>query len=402
MATQRFPSENTGEAGGGERAAGADYFSRVFGESLDSLLDPASWSAGVDLANTYARMEYETRLAVEREREIADTVRAELFPRIAEVARAGPESGVYRARPDQIERVHNGLLLNGNVEGCAGIGMAHETLAMTFMQVGVCMVSYQGDQRSWSQRMFRRDYRSAGGDRIREMLSALDRRRAGDGVSRLARRGILAYAERMFLARSSSARWRMCQGMPAPLEIITGAGLAGSDESGVTYPLMRSGMGILRELILGHRRFVFVPRRGEGRDGELLTIGRALGPLEYAVVDTIGDQIEAAERGRSMDDVRRRMVTEFRGDVGDVVARGVYRASRIGPPQVFYAHRDYVHGAALVAMADSVLQEQRSYPVLLDLARTVCETTFGVDSFAPQLRVAYAEAGEPWGSVFSG
>ena len=76
MATQRFPSENRGEAGGGERAAGADYFRRVFGEDLDSLLDPASWSAGVDLANTYARMEYETRLAVEREREIADTVRA--------------------------------------------------------------------------------------------------------------------------------------------------------------------------------------------------------------------------------------------------------------------------------------------------------------------------------------
>ena len=400
MATQRFPSENTGEAGGGERAAGSDYFSRAFGEGLDSLLDPASWSAGVDLANTYARMEYETRLAVEREREVADTVRAELFPRIAEVALAGPESGVYRARPDQIERVHSGLLLNGNVEACAGIGMAHETLALTFMQVGVCMVSYQGDQQSWSQRMYRRDYRSEGGDRVREMLSVLDRRRAGDRVSRLARRGIRAYAERMFLTRSSVARWRMCQGAPAPLEIITGAGLAGSDETGMTYPLMQSGMEILRELILGHRRFVFVPRRGEEQDGALLTIGRALGPLEYAVVDTISDGIESVEQTRSLNDERRRLIAGFRGDVGDVVVRGVFRASRIGPPQVFYAHRDHVHGAALVALADSVLQEQRSYPVLLDLARTVCEATFGVDSFAPQLRVAYAEAGEPWGSVF--
>ena len=54
----------------------------------------------------------------------------------------------------------------------------------------------------------------------------------------------------------------------------------------------------------------------------------------------------------------------------------------------------------MIALADSVLQEQRSYPVLLDLARTVCETTFGVDSFAPQLRVAYTDAGDPWGSSF--
>ena len=398
MTAQRFPSDNADEAGGGH-AAGTGYFNRVFGEDLDNLLDPASWSAGADLANTYARMEYETRLAVEREREVADTVREKLFPRIEAVALAGPPSGVYRATPEQIGRVHNGLLLNGNVEACAGIGMAHETLAMTFMQVGVCMVSYDGDQQSWSQRMYRRDYRSEGGDQIRDMLSVLDGRRAGDRVSRLARRGMLAYAERMFLARRSDARWRMCHGMPAPLEIITGAGLSDSDESGITYPLMQSGMAILRELILGHRRFVFVPKRGQGQDGDLLTIGRALRPLEYAVFDTIGDGLESVEQTRPLNDERRRLIAGFRADVGDIVVRGVFRASRMGPPQVFYAHRDHVHGAALIALADSVLQEQRSYPVLLDLARTVCETTFGVDSFAPQLRVAYTDAGAPWTMV---
>ena len=380
-------------------AAGADDFSRLFGEGLDGLLDPSSWTPGADLANTYARMEREVRLAAHRERRVADTVREKLFPRIEDVALAGSESGVYRATPEQIGRVHDGLLLNGNVEACAGIGMAHETLAMTFMQVGVCMVSYQGDQQSWSQRMYRRDYRSEGGDRIREMLSVLDRRRAGDSVSRLARRGILAYAERMFLTRSSDARWRMCQGAPAPLEVITGAGLSGSDETGMRYPLMESGMAVMRELILGHRRFVFVPRRGRDQDGALLTIGRALGPLEYAVVDTISDGIESVEQTHPLNDGRRRLIAGFRRDVGDVVVRGVFRASRIGPPQVFYAHRDHVHGAALIALADSVLQEQRSYPVLLDLARTVCETTFGVDSYAPQLRVAYTDAGMPWTSV---
>lgn len=384
--------------------SGTDTFGRLFGESLESLLNPESWTPGADLANTYARLERETRLAVNRERRVADTIREELFPRIEANALAGPASGVYGATPAQISSVHNGLLLNGSVEGCAGIGMKHEAIAMTFIQIGVCLVSYQGDQQAWSQRMFRRDYRPDGNDRITEMLSVLDRRRSNQGsetgserVSRLARRGIQAYAERMFLTRHSSARWRMCEGMPAPFELVSGAGLVIPASPGMTYPLMEAGMDVMRELLLRHRRFVFVPKRAQ--DGALLTIGQALAPLEYAVIDTIGDQIEAIERTGHYDDYQREVIARFRQDVGEVVVRGVFRASSMGPPQVFYAHRDHVHGAALIALADSVLQEQRSYPILLDLARTVCETTFGIDSFAPQLRVAYTDVGAPWTPV---
>ena len=406
MSTQKITDESTDEVGRVSDKAGTDTFSRIFGESLDSLLNPTSWTPGADLANTYARMEREVSLAMNRERRVANTVRDELFPRIEAIALAGPESGVYGATPSQISGVLNRLLFNGEVEACAGISMKHETLAMTFIQVGVCLVSYDGDQQAWSQRMFRRDYRQDGSGRIAEMLSVLDGRRPdqegetdASRMSYLARRGILRYAERMFLTRNSDARWRMCEGMPAPFELISGAGLLSPGESGMRYPLMEAGMEVLRELLLGHRRFVFVPKGA--RDGWLLTVGQALAPLEYAVIDTISDQIEAVERTGHYDASQRAVVSRFREDVGDVVVRGVFRASRLGPPQVFYAHRDHVHGAALIAIADSVLQEQRSYPVLLDLARTVCDTTFGVESFAPQLRVAYADAGVPWTSVES-
>lgn len=379
-------------------------FASLFGESLDSLLDAESWTPGADLANTYTRLEREVRLSVDRARRVTSTIRENLLPRIEVSALAGPESGVYRATPTQISRVHNEILLNGNVEGSAGISMNHETIAMTFIQIGVCLVSYQGDQQAWSQRMFRRDYRADSKDRITEMLSVLDRRRSNQGsetasehISRLARRGIQAYAERMFLSRHSSARWRMCEGMPAPFELVSGAGLVSAGGSRMTYPLMEAGMEIMRELLLKHRRFVFVPRRGQDRS--LLTIGLALVPLEYAVIDTINDQLEEVERTGHYDDSQRAVITRFRQDVGEVVVRGVFRASSMGPPQVFYAHRDHVHAAALIALADSVLQEQRSYPILLDLARTVCETTFGIDSFAPRLRVAYTDAGAPWTAI---
>ena len=405
MVAEEFFAENIDWNAPTDGIAGTDTAGRLFGESLDNLLDLASWTPGADLANTYARMEREVQLAVSRERRIADTIRGELFPRIAASARAGPESGVYRTTSAQISDAHNRLLLNGNLEACSGISVRHETMALTFIQVGVCLVSYNGDQQTWSQRMFRRDYRPDDGDRIEEMLAALDNRRsireggaAADSMSHLAQRGILAYAERTFLTEESHARWRMCEGTPAPFELISGAGLLSSSDSGTTYPLMESGIGTLRELVLGHRRFVFVPKKTI-QDKSLITIGYAMHPLEYAIIDTISDQIERVERTGHYNDRQRAVLARFREEIGGVVVRGMFRASAMGPPQIFYAHRDHVHGAALVAMADSVLQEQRSYPVLLDLAKTVCETTFGVDSFAPQLRVAYTDAGVPWSMV---
>jgi hypothetical protein len=55
-----------------------------------------------------------------------------------------------------------------------------------------------------------------------------------------------------------------------------------------------------------------------------------------------------------------------------------------------------VHEAAVIAMADSVLQEHRGFPVLIDLADTVCRTTFGRGLLKRLSNVAYAEAGEPF------
>ena len=401
MTTQNIPADHTFLDSLREDMADSDPFSRAFGDRLGRILDPASWTAGADLANTYARLEQEVRASVHQERRIRNTLRERLLPRIEAAGLAGPKSGVYRATTEQIGRIHSGLLLNGRVEACDGIAMTHDTLAMTFIQLGVCMVSYDGDQQTWSQRMFRRDLRSDGSDALSEMLDVLDRRRASveggqarDRISRLARHGIQAYAQRMFLTRYSNAIWKMCQGTPAPFELLTGAGLLSPGPTGMTYPLMRAGVMILREMLLEHQRFVFVPKRYQ--DSAMLTIGHALAPLEYAVIDTISDKIEAIERTGHYDDNQRAVAARFREAVGDVVVRGVFRASAMGPPQVFYAHRDHVHIAAMIALADSVLQQQRSYPVLLDLAETVCRATFGMDSFAPQLQVAYTDAGEPW------
>ena len=191
MTARNVTTEHTTPGNLGEAPSDSDEFSRAFGESLERILDPESWTAAADLVNTYARLEQEVRISVDQERRLRSTLRETLFPRIEVVARAGPSSGVYRATLEQIERIHRGLLLNGNVEGCDRIAMTHDTLAMSFIQIGVCLVSYDGDQQTWSQRMFRRDCRADGSDALSEMIEVLDRRRSlGEGgrdrVSRLA------------------------------------------------------------------------------------------------------------------------------------------------------------------------------------------------------------------------
>ena len=395
MATLDYTFENErgdiAEPGGTYRSD----FSRIFGDDLDSVLNPTSWTVGADLLDTQARMETEVADAVEQERRIADDIRSKIFPRIEAAALAGEASGVYRAAREQTDAIMNGLLLNGEVEAADGISAIHETLALTFIQIGVCLVSYDGDQQSWSNRMYRRDYRYRGDSPLDEMFELLQRRanRADDRPSRLAARGIRAYAERLFLTRNSEARWRMLRGLPAPVELLAGAGIYGPSESGTTYPITQAGVSVLRELLLQHKRFVFVP--DGNADPLLATIGRALAPSEYAIIDTIDEQLERIEKNNYYDDKRRATIATFRRDAGDAVVRGVFRASAIAQPQVFYAHRDHVHAAALIALADSALQEQRGSPALLDLAQAVCRATFGVDSYAPQLSVAYTDAGAP-------
>jgi hypothetical protein len=86
-------------------------------------------------------------------------------------------------------------------------------------------------------------------------------------------------------------------------------------------------------------------------------------------------------------------MSHFYQEVAPKILVGVYRISNELPPRVFYAHKDFVHEAALIAMADSVLQAQSGFPVLLDLANRVCRSTFGEEGFISAVRSAYALRG---------
>src|SRR6266487_2309750 len=264
-------------------------FQAAFGEPVDNALNLDTWHAGEDLAAMYQALEQEIADAVEQGGRIRERTRAELFPLVFKHPQAPENAGCYQVDVATLERIHRGLLFNGGVEACDGTSLTHDTLPITIAQIGVSLVSYQGDQGTWVHRLFRRDLRVGGFDPIDEALALLelrskrdstDSRSTRDKLSDFTQRGIMAYAERAILLHKSQAPWRMGHGNPVPYELLTGGGLVIDKD----MPLLRQSMKMWRELLVEHRRWVFVT--SAPADRVLLTLGDALYPLEFALVTT--------------------------------------------------------------------------------------------------------------------
>jgi hypothetical protein len=382
-------------------------FKDGFGEELSEAINVDNWRAGRDLDDEYRRIEAEVRQAVVREDDLQRRIRAEVLPQLAWAAGAPEQAGCYTVPLDDIIAIHRGLLFNGGVEACDGTSQVHDSLPLTIYQVGISLVSYRGDQGTWCRRLFRHDLRLNNGDPVEQTLELLDRRSrrgglhqpaARDLLSELGERTIMSYAERAVLLRHAKAVWRMGHGSPAPLELLIGAG---------SPDLMMESVRVMRGLIEGHQKFVFVA--SEPGDRMLLTIGNGLHPLEYAIVCTLQERLgpalepihfSAAATGDTTWDGMKlspeQWLVRFRDEVAPKVLVGMYRATQLGPAQVFYAHEDHFELAARVALADSVLQDERGFPLLIDLADRVCASVYGGGSLRELTATAYAAAGAPY------
>jgi len=375
-----------------------DEYLATHGETLADTLDLSKWKSGTDLDEMYERLRVEVADSVHQEQLIESRIRKFIFPELSKGGVGIPKSaGVYRATVDQVEGVHRKLLFNGGVEASDGTVVSHDTLPVTITQIGVCLTSYQAEQGSWVHRIFRKEMQSRGKDPVEEVLdlleqrhkrSAVDKTSPRDHFSSLARRGVMAYAERAVLLKRSNAVWRMGHGSPVPWEMLTGSGMKS---------LALASLSLMRELVLEHQKFAFVPSSTQHR--WLLTLGNALRPLEYAIVKTISDDLGRVASGHYRGDEWGKLrdeVKNFVRDVGNNIVLGVYKASSTAPCQLFYAHADHAHEAALICLADSVLQEHRGFPMLIDLADKLCTANFSPESFAASAQLAYADTDAPF------
>jgi hypothetical protein len=369
-----------------------DEFAETYGESLSRVLDLGTWHSGADLAQLYASLHETVAECVEQERRARDPIRRTVFRRLGAGldTHAPASAGLYKISPEEVAEIHSGLLFNGATECCDGTMVAHDSLLLSVIQIGVSLVAYQGSQGTWVHRLYRRDLRTRYRDPVEEAMALLERRASrSDGregpTSELERRALMEYAERAALTYLSQTPWRMGHGNPVPLTLLV-----------PTSPeLVRQSLDVLRRLILDHRRFVYVASSPASR--LMLTLGNALHPLEFAIVETLGaqlnvDQLTASQRGHRAE---TELIQQFVKEVGPQVVAGIFRAGRDAPARVFYAHQEFACEAAGLAIADSVLQPWRGFPMLIDLADLHCRNTFDGGSFNGTLQDAYAAAGEP-------
>ncbi len=376
---------------------GNDDIKDILGESLESILDISKWKQDENLAEVYKRISREIEQSLKDEAGVAETIRKSVFPKIRETSDIPGVAGVFQQTTERVAEAHRNILFNGLVEACDGTVTPFDTLPITITQISVSLVSYAGHQGSWTQRLFQRDFRGKGADIIDKMFKVLDARqkRAAieyedktDEMSMLMRRGVMTFAERAILLNESKAPWRMGQGNPAPYELLSGSG---------NKDLILASIPILRKLI-EHGKFVFVP--STIKDRVILSIGQTLRPMEYMIYESAKQKLQKITdrghyRGEGWGEIKD-MVESYIEDCGPKIVIGMYRVARHSPAQVFYAHRDHVHEAALIAMADSVMQEHRGFPMLLDLADHACSAVFGTDVFMGATQLAFASAGEPF------
>jgi hypothetical protein len=360
----------------------------AYGETIAQMTAIDSWEAGYDIATFLERMRREVTEGLRTQASHVQTIRDTVIPLLNR--ENGPkEAGLYQATPEDIAAVQQKVLFNGAAEATDGTRISHETLPVVIAQIGVCLVSYRGDVHSFAHRTFRRDVRFETGDALEDVLALLENRtrrgeaeEAGD-LSRFLTRGLMAYGERAVLADKATAPWRIGHGSPVPLELVSNAELA------------ENSLPMLNRLLLDHKKYLFVP--SETTAYEWLTVGYALRPGEYAILETLERRLKGIIATlvpmprKVLDDLQ-----EFLHEVGVRLRVGVYRASRTAPPRIFYAHEERVHQAALLALADSTLQAHRGFPLLIDLADRLCRSSFGNDIFHSAVENAYASADAPY------
>jgi hypothetical protein len=372
-----------------------DDYKRLTGESLSETVDLQRWKRGIEALRDYDRLEAEVLAGESASAEVRAEIRQRIFPAISEMEGAPKDAGVYALTEADIVQTSRDVLMNGLVEGCDANVHVFNTMAVQVIQIAVVAASYNAQEESWAHRIFKRDIRiDPGSNMVEETLNLLKRRSPDDttaqkpkAVTDMMRRGVMTFMERQVLADALKAPWRMGHGNPLPYELLTGAG---------NHKFIELSLPILRRLI-DHRKFIFVP--SDTTEQHIKTIGDALEPLEYAIIQDSHRYLERIAGGHFRGEwaaVLERELKGFMADVGPQVLIGAYRASRFAPAQVFYAHRDFVHEAARIAIADSVLLDHRGFPMLIEMADHMCRTYFGAQTIERPAFAAFANTESPF------
>ncbi|WP_205522625.1 hypothetical protein [Myxococcus eversor] len=361
-------------------------FLAEFGEDLGTALDLDTWTQGIEIEQAMTRFRYELAQA-----EAPDVPRptVEWRPRIRGRPGAPREAGLYRALPEEMESIYRSLLFAGGVEAVHSTFLTQDSPLAGITRIGIAIIGYAGAASAYSQRLISKELEEKHELSLDDVYAWMDsgKKPARSGrtsaYSRLACRAIHAYAERAALVDKSSAEWRMGQGSPCEFDVLTSPG---------SLRLLDSSLDTMRRLILGHKKFVLIDSSSR-EDHGLPALSNSLQSGEYVVLESLEHQGQQVLDRWEHDSRSRQRVATFVRECGPSVLTGLFRTSRLAPPRLFHAHREHIHLAARIAMADSLPHPERGIPSLLGAAKEACRDAFGKNGLQALLAETYAQPG---------
>ena len=374
----------------------SDEYHRLTGETLGQTVDLSRWKRGVEVLKDYDRLQAEITEAETISDEVRRAIREHVFPTLPHNAGAPKEAGVFIMTESEVRQTQRDVLMNGLAESVDGNVHVMTTMALQIVQIAVVAASYGCEESSWAHRIFKRDIRvQPGANMVEETLRLLHRRSPDQNgpdkprkVTEMMRRGVMTLMERQVLADALQAPWRIGHGNPLAYELLTGAGSA---------DLIRLSVPVLRRVI-DHRKFLYVS--SDTSEQHFKTIGDALRPLEYAIIASAESYIDRIRTGGHFrgewETAMSRDLGPFLDDVQEQVVVGTYRATPFAPAQIFYAHRDYAHEAARIAIADSVHLDHRGFPMLIEIADSLCRGYFGAQTLERPTFAAFGNTDAPF------
>ena len=197
-------------------------------------------------------------------------------------------------------------------------------------------------------------------------------------ISNMLIRAIMFYMERK-IGLDRQEEWVMFNGPIIPYELRTGIGRLRALDPCLS----------LCERALERKTIVGVI--GTSSEPEIISLGLALNSGEYVRLRSFKDDLEEylpAAHFNTADQARFRRFIDTHGDALDV---GIYKAGQRA--YIFHTHRERFDEAVAIVMRDSMFQQLRGYPLLIDYADSLCTHMLASSDFRRMVDFGLAREG---------
>lgn len=264
------------------------------------------------------------------------------------------------------------LLTEGSIVGVDGTMSKYYLLSGVRCQIGVVAVNYQGEQ-------IKHSFFISQASLHEEAESVLDRIyqrvESDDELSNMHLRGIMMYREREAgMNPKFDGKYIMYHGPLLPFELMSGLGRLRALD--VTLELLRK--------IVSSKRIMSIISSTSFKDytyfGLALENGQYLHSPTYNLEHHLVNESNFLAWSNKWREEEKKKVEDFIKDFASQIYIGVIKIGH--RPYVFHAHKEIFDIAAAIIARDSMFQQEKGFPLLIDYADSLCSEYFSNAQFS--------------------